>query len=128
MEKRLRWYWRNPSALCPWHIDETYVKVNGQWVYLYRAVDNRRRTLDFYLSPRRNSKATYRFLSKILNNVKQGQIPGVINTDKSPTYARALVQLKREDRCPSEVEHRQIKYQNYVIAGTAVKIESNCKL
>ena len=31
MEKRLRWYWRNPSDLCPWHIDETYVKVNGRW-------------------------------------------------------------------------------------------------
>lgn len=28
MEKRLRWYWRNPSDLCPWHMDETYVKVN----------------------------------------------------------------------------------------------------
>ncbi len=27
MEKRLRWYWRNPSDLCPWHMDETYVKV-----------------------------------------------------------------------------------------------------
>ncbi|VGC05442.1 transposase for IS26 [Klebsiella pneumoniae] len=30
MEKRLRWYWRNPSDLCPWHMDETYVKVNGR--------------------------------------------------------------------------------------------------
>ncbi len=36
MEKRLRWYWRNPSDLCPWHMDETYVKVNGRWAYLYR--------------------------------------------------------------------------------------------
>jgi IS6 family transposase len=33
MEKRLRWYWRNPSDLCPWHMDETYVKVNGRWAY-----------------------------------------------------------------------------------------------
>lgn len=30
MEKRLRWYWRNPSALNPWHIDETYVKGTKQ--------------------------------------------------------------------------------------------------
>ncbi len=29
MEKRLRWYWRNPSDLCPWHMDETYVKVGN---------------------------------------------------------------------------------------------------
>ncbi|MDO4024150.1 IS6 family transposase [Salmonella enterica] len=45
MEKRLRWYWRNPSDLCPWHMDETYVKVNGRWAYLYRAVDSRGRTV-----------------------------------------------------------------------------------
>ncbi|MDQ9464373.1 IS6 family transposase, partial [Citrobacter freundii] len=36
MEKRLRWYWRNPSDLCPWHMDETYVKVNGRWAYLFQ--------------------------------------------------------------------------------------------
>ncbi|MCZ0322159.1 IS6-like element IS26 family transposase, partial [Escherichia coli] len=47
MEKRLRWYWRNTSDLCPWHMDETYVKVNGRWAYLYRAVDSRGRTVDF---------------------------------------------------------------------------------
>ncbi|MCL9944132.1 DDE-type integrase/transposase/recombinase, partial [Klebsiella aerogenes] len=48
----VRWYWRNPSDLCPWHMDETYVKVNGRWAYLYRAVDSRGRTVDFYLSSR----------------------------------------------------------------------------
>ncbi len=46
-------------------MDETYVKVNGRWAYLYRAVDSRGRTVDFYLSSRRNSKAAYRFLGKI---------------------------------------------------------------
>ncbi len=107
MEKRLRWYWRNPSDLCPWHMDETYVKVNGRWAYLYRAVDSRGRTVDFYLSSRRNSKAAYRFLGKILNNVKKWQIPRFINTDKAPAYGRALALLKREGRCPSDVEHRR---------------------
>ncbi|MGR5679617.1 DDE-type integrase/transposase/recombinase, partial [Escherichia coli] len=73
MEKRLRWFWRrgfDPS----WRLDETYVKVRGKWTYLYRAVDSRGRTVDFYLSSRRNSKAAYRFLGKILNNVKKWQI------------------------------------------------------
>ena len=60
-------------------MDETYVKVNGRWAYLYRAVDSRGRTVDFYLSSRRNSKAAYRFLGKILNNVKKWQIPRFIN-------------------------------------------------
>ncbi|VGI80705.1 transposase [Klebsiella pneumoniae] len=112
---KARWYWRNPSDLCPWHMDETYVKVNGRWAYLYRAVDSRGRTVDFYLSSRRNSKAAYRFLGKILNNVKKWQIPRFINTDKAPAYGRALALLKREGRCPSDVEHRQIKYRNNVI-------------
>src|SRR3546814_3382676 len=49
MEKRLRWFWRrgfDPS----WRLDETYVKVRGKWTYLYRAVDKRGDTIDFYLS------------------------------------------------------------------------------
>nr|WP_283956486.1 IS6 family transposase [Escherichia coli] len=121
MEKRLRWYWRNPSDLCPWHMDETYVKVNGRWAYLYRAVDSRGRTVDFYLSSRRNSKAAYRFLGKILNNVKKWQIPRFINTDKAPAYGRALALLKREGRCPSDVEHRQIKYRNGTVAKLAMR-------
>ena len=82
IEKRLRWYWRNPTHLGTWHIDETYVKVNGRWAYLYRAVDQRDHTIDFYLSARRNTKSAYCFLAKILNNVKKWQIPRVINTDK----------------------------------------------
>ena len=39
LEKRLRWYWRHPSSLNTWHLDETYVKLNGQWIYLYRAIE-----------------------------------------------------------------------------------------
>lgn len=91
MEKRLRWYWRQPSGFCSWHLDETYIKVNGRWAYLYRAVDSRGRTIDFYLFPR------------------------LINTDKAPTCGRALALLKREGRCPSDFEHRQIKYRNNII-------------
>ena len=95
---------------CPWHMDETYVKV--KWpLYLYWAVDSQPHCR-FYLSSRRNSKAAYRFLGKILNNVKKWQIPRFINTDKAPAYGRALALLKREGRCPSDVEHRQIKYRN----------------
>lgn len=77
IEKRLRWYWRHPSDLCPWPIDETYVKVNGGWAYLYRALGSGGYTLDFYLSPRRHTQAAYRLLRKILNNVKKWQSPDV---------------------------------------------------
>src|SRR3546814_14934047 len=69
MEKRLRWFWRrgfDPS----WRLDETYVKVRGKWTYLYRAVDKRGDTIDFYLSPTRRAKAAKRFLDKALRGLK----------------------------------------------------------
>jgi transposase-like protein len=46
-----------------WHVDETYLKIKGQWVYLYRAVDKAGRTVDFLLSRRRDIAAAKRFLS-----------------------------------------------------------------
>ena len=63
MEKRLRWYWRNPSDLCPWHMDETYVKVNGRWAYSCWPSTAGAALVDF-ISSRRNSKAAYRFWVK----------------------------------------------------------------
>ncbi len=55
------------------------------------------------------------FLGKIFNTVKKWQIPRVINTDKAATYGHALSRLKREGKCPVDIEHRQIKYKNNVI-------------
>lgn len=61
IEKRLRWQWRRPRSTS-WRIDETYVKVRGKWAYLYRALDKYGNTIDFYLSPTRNTSAAKRFL------------------------------------------------------------------
>ena len=109
------WYWRNPTDLSLWHIDENYVKVNGQWSYLNHAVDQRGYTIDFYLSSRGNAKSAYCLLEKILNNVKQWQIQRVINMDKALTYGCAFSRLKWEGKCPADFEHRQVKYKNNVI-------------
>ena len=69
MERRLRWQWRWPRSRS-WRIDETYVKVRGQWAYLYRALDKLGNTIDFYLSATRNTKAAKRFLGKALNGLE----------------------------------------------------------
>ena len=53
IEKRLRWAWRRAGWTSCWHVDETYIKVRGQWIYLYRAVYKQGHTIDFYLSPTR---------------------------------------------------------------------------
>jgi IS6 family transposase len=46
-----------------WRVDETYVRVKGKWVYLYRAVDSSGATTDFLLSPKRDAATAQRFLS-----------------------------------------------------------------
>jgi transposase-like protein len=49
-----------------WRVDETYIRVKGKWVYLYRAVDPSGATIDFLLSAKRDAAAAERFLGKAL--------------------------------------------------------------
>ena len=121
MEKRLRWFWRrgfDPS----WRLDETYVKVRGKWTYLYRAVDKRGDTIDFYLSPTRSAKAAKRFLGKALRGLKHWEKPATLNTDKAPSYGAAITELKREGKLDRETAHRQVKYLNNVIEADHGKL------
>ena len=122
MEKRLRWQWRRPRSRS-WRIDETYVRVRGQWAYLYRALDKFGNTLDFYLSSTRNTKAAKRFLGKALNGWKDWELPEVLNTDKAPTYAGAIAELKAEGKCPNETRHRQVKSPNNVVEADHGKLK-----
>jgi len=64
MERRLRS--RLNSTNDSWRVDETYIRVKGKWVYLYRAVDSTGATIDFLLSARRDTVAAKRFLGKAL--------------------------------------------------------------
>jgi IS6 family transposase len=122
IERRLRWQWRQPRSTS-WRVDETYIKVRGQWAYLYRAVDKFGDTIDFYLSPTRNTAAAKRFLGKVLNGLKQWEVPHVVNTDKAPTYAAALAELKKEGKCPEDTIHRQAKYLNNVVEADHGKLK-----
>ena len=54
LEKRLRRHLRPCRG--PWHVDETYIRVDGQWRYLYRAVDGMGQTIDFLLSTKRGTR------------------------------------------------------------------------
>ena len=63
-----------------WRIDETYIKVKGAWVYLYRAIDKHGKTLDFMLSQRRNKPAATKFFARML---EINGLPRKIVIDKS---------------------------------------------
>ena len=85
-EKRWSWYARPVGD--SWRLDETYLKIKDQWVYLYRAVDKAGRTVDFLLSRRRDIAAAKRFFSRA---TKQHGAPRVITLDGyAATHGRSL--------------------------------------
>ena len=97
-----------------WRVDETYIKVKKEWVYLYRAVDSQGNTLDFFLSPTRDGEAAKRFFLKILAASHTVE-PRVINVDKNAAYPKAFAELKAEGHIPEGCELRQVKYLNNLI-------------
>ncbi|MCI0689889.1 MAG: IS6 family transposase [Sporichthyaceae bacterium] len=74
-----------------WHVDETYIKVAGRWVYLYRAVDQFGQVIDVYASTRRDSEAARGFFQRARTTT--GVTPAEVVTDRAPTYPRTLDEL-----------------------------------
>ena len=97
-----------------WRVDETYIRVKGKWVYLYRAVDSSGATIDFLLSAKRGAAAAERFLAKALGGENHPH-PRVINTDKYAAYPPAIVQLKEEGVLEENCQHRRVQYLNNVL-------------
>jgi transposase-like protein len=95
-----------------WRCDETYIRVKGRWTYLYRAVDKVRRTIDFYLSEKRDITAAKHFLRKAMKSVGA---PRVITLDAYAASHRAVAELKSEGMLPGRVRVRSSKYLNNVI-------------
>jgi len=95
-----------------WRVDETYIKVRGQWVYLYRAVDKEGRTVDFLLSKRRDVMAAKRFFSQA---TRQHGRPRVITLDGYAASHRAIAKLKAAGTLPRRVRVRSCKYLNNVV-------------
>jgi len=78
---------------CPgerWLVDETYLKVARQWVYLYRAIDQFGQVIDVLVSQKRDLAATRRFFTRALEH---GPRPSEVTTDRAPPYPRVLDEL-----------------------------------
>jgi transposase-like protein len=86
---------RKRSVNRKWHIDETYIKVRGQWMYLYRAIDSDGDTIEFWFSERRNLTAAKRFLRKAL---KRHGRPERIVIDGSQANYEAILSCDTENR------------------------------
>ena len=101
---------RKKSVGKRWRMDETYIKVKGQWRYLYRAADKEGSTIDFLLTKRRKRMSAQSFLIKaIANNGK----PELINIDKSGSNKHAIRVYNK--RTYSKIEIRQCKYLNNIV-------------
>jgi transposase-like protein len=109
-EKRWNRYGRRVGS--SWRCDETYIKVKGAWVYLYRAVDKAGKTVDFHLSRKRDVNAAKAFLRKAM---KQQRIPTKITLDDYAASHRAVADLKRDGELPKRVRLRSSKYLNNII-------------
>ena len=97
-----------------WFVDETYVKVAGQWAYLYRAVDQHGQVIDVLLAVRRDLAAARRFFTRAL---RAGTVPAEVTTDRAQVYPRVLDELipsalhivEQYANNPIEADHGRLK-------------------
>jgi transposase-like protein len=98
-----------------WFVDETYVKVNGVWRYVYRAIDQYGQVIDVLVSTRRDATAARRFVIRALRMLKV--IPSEVVTDAAPVYPAVLEELvpaawhhvEQYANNPIEADHGQLK-------------------
>ena len=93
-----------------WRMDETYIKVNGVWKYLYRAVDKQGKTVDFLLTAKRDMTAVQRFFDKAM---AANGAPNKVVMDKSGANKAAIDAVNAGRDVPILV--RQVKYLNDII-------------
>jgi transposase-like protein len=106
---------RKRAVTGKWHVDETYIKVRGRWMYLYRAIDSNGDTVEFYFSERRDLLAAKRFLRQAL---KRHGRPERIVIDGSQTNREAILSCDAEsrlqDRSRREVRPIRIRQSQYL--------------
>jgi transposase, IS6 family len=92
-------------------MDETFVRIAGRWMYLFRAVDSAGQTVDFYLSETRDREAAKVFLKKALAN-PDNRLPHVFARDGLRSYPAAIRELQNEGRLRSTCRQRTTRYCN----------------
>ena len=93
-------------------MDETYIKVHGQWVYPYRVVDKAGQTVDFFLSRNRDVNAAESFLRSAM---KHTRVPTKITLDAYAASHRAVRELKEDGEPPCRVKIRSSQHLNNLV-------------
>ena len=93
-------------------MDETYIKIKGQWKYLYRAVDTDGKTIDFLLTAKRDAAAALRFFRKA---IRHQAAPAIVTIDRSGANTAALTILNANKPEEDTITVRQNKYLNNLV-------------
>jgi putative transposase len=101
---------RKRSVGKSWRMDETYIRVKGDWKYLYRAVDKDGNTIDFLLRAHRDKTAARRYFEK---SIAQNGVPETVTIDKSGANLAALEAINADREAPIKI--RQSKYLNNLV-------------
>jgi putative transposase len=106
---------RKRAVTSKWHVDETYIKVRGRWMYLYRAIDSNGDTVEFWFGERRNLAAAKRFLSKAL---KRHGRPERVVIDGSQANREAILSCdttsRLQDRSRRKLKPIRIRQSAYL--------------
>ncbi|MCU5032384.1 IS6 family transposase [Bacillus cereus] len=105
------WKVKNKSARLSWHLDETYIKVKGEWRYLYRTIDKDGYTLDIQLRKKRDHQVAYAFMKRL---VKHFEEPTVLTTDKASALLYVFNKLRKQGFYQTTI-HCTIKHLNNLI-------------
>jgi IS6 family transposase len=112
LEKPIRPHLRTSNG--SWRVDETYVRVEGRWMCLYRTVDSCGRTVDFLLSAKRDAEAAKRFFRRALVQPHTAS-PRTITVDKNAAYPKAAAEMKKAGELWRRARLRQVKYLNNIV-------------
>jgi transposase, IS6 family len=107
--RRLRGNVKQKSST--WHMDETFVRIAGRWLYLFRAVDSQGQTVDFYLSETLDCEVAKRFLKKALAN-PDNRPPHVFARDGLRSYPAANRELQKEGLMDQRCRRRTLPHAN----------------
>ena len=107
-----------------WRIDETYVKVRGEWAYVCRAVDKAGKTVDFFLSRQRDINAAKGLLRKAMMGQR---VPIKVTLDAYAASHRPVADLKDSGELPKRVRVRSSKYLNNLIEQDHRRIQQRLR-
>lgn len=122
IEKRLRQFRRPHCGSI--RIDETYVKICGEWRYLYRAIDKHGAPVDFLLTAKRDLAAAKRFFKKMLAD-QPLLAPDRLGTDCASVYPRAIAEASNEGMLPSDPTHHATKHLQQGIESDHFRVKKN---